>query len=310
MTDPHHAALTQWWDKLVVSLELADLNDPATCDRLDSAAAKANNQGFQTAAAWHYARARPMLTAAAEIWTRLGHAPGAMTALNARGAVARKLGDYAAALDDHETALALAEEYGLISGAILALTGMGAVYVELNESTRAVALLNQAFEASLQDDDTRGAAGAQHVLGLTREACKEWDAALAAYGAAVERWRTLPAPVEEIESSAGVARVMLSQGQTVAAYALIETVLEHLGAHGPTRLDEPLRVYWTIYRVLYGARYVDEAHTVLETAYHLLQEQADGLTEAQRTTFCEGVAVNHAIVKAWRDAGKRPPSPE
>ena len=306
MSDPHHTALTQWWDKLVVSLELADLSDPATRERLDSAAAKANNQGFQTAAAWRYARARPMLTAAAEIWIRLGHVPGAVTALNARGAVARKLGDYAAALDDHETALALAEEYGLIPGAILALTAMAAVYIELNESTRAVALLNQAFDASVQEEDLRGAASAQHILGLARETGKEWEAALAAYGAAVERWRALPAPAEEIESAAGVARVMLAQGQTVAAYALVETVLEHLGARGPARLDEPLRVYWTIYRVLYSARYADEAHTMLETAYHLLQDQADGLTEAQRTTFCEGVAVNRAIVAAWRDANKRP----
>jgi len=307
MTDPQRSALNQWWDKLVVSLELADLSDPATRERLDSAAAKANNQGFQTATAWRYARARPMLTAAAEIWTRLGHVPGAVTALNARGAVARRLGDFAAALDDHDAALALAEDHGLSAGAIIALTGMAAVYVELNESTQAAALLSRALETAAQEGDARGTASAQHVLGLAREAGKEWDAALGAYGTAVEGWRALPAPAEEMESTAGVARVLLAQGQTLVAYGLAETLLEHLGAHGPARLDEPLRVYWTLYRVLHLARYDDAAQAMLDAAYHLLHDQADGLTEAQRTTFCEGIAVNRAIVEAWRDAAKRPP---
>ncbi len=66
----------QWWDKLVVSLEFADLNDPVTRDRLDSAAAKANNQGLHMAVSWQYARALPMLTAAVEVWSRIGLVPG------------------------------------------------------------------------------------------------------------------------------------------------------------------------------------------------------------------------------------------
>lgn len=40
---------TSWWAKLVVSLELADLTDSTTRDKLDSAAAKAHNQGLRTA---------------------------------------------------------------------------------------------------------------------------------------------------------------------------------------------------------------------------------------------------------------------
>ncbi|NDJ75072.1 MAG: hypothetical protein GYB65_02340, partial [Chloroflexi bacterium] len=80
------------WDKLVVSLELADLSDSETRARLDSAAAKANNRGLQAAAAWQYAPALKMLTAAIDVWERLAHTPGVITARNARGGVYRRVG--------------------------------------------------------------------------------------------------------------------------------------------------------------------------------------------------------------------------
>jgi tetratricopeptide (TPR) repeat protein len=292
-------ALERWWDRLVVSLELADLTDPGTRARLDSAAAKANSQGVQTAAAWRYARALPMLTAAVEIWARLGHIPAEVTARHLRGTVLRKIGDYAAAEDDHLTALRLAVEQGLSASEIMARWGLGAVYIEQGELDRADAVLQEGRTLAEDILNHGGQAHAERYLGRLAEARKAWDAASQSYGAALELWRQLTAPVEAIETTADLARVALCSGYTLDAYALAEQVLEHLAEHGPARLDEPLRVYWTLYRVLYTMQQPENAREVLAMAYGEMLRQADELTPDQRERFFHGVAVHQAIYEAW-----------
>lgn len=288
-----------WWDKLVVSLELADLSDDETRDRLDSAAAKANNQGVQTAAAWRYGRALPMLTAAVEIWTRLEHVPGIIGARTARGAVYRKVGDFDAAREDHATALALAEDYGLLNPAITARIHLGAVLAETGDLDQAEALLRAAFDESDQVGDNWGAGHAQRFLGHVFERRKTWGVAYDAYAATADRWAALQAPAERIEATAGMARAALARGYAFDAYALGEQVLDHLGRHGPARLDEPLRVYWTLYRILHLSQQPDNAHDVLRMAYAMMVQQMNGLSPAQRALFREAVTVNRDLAAAW-----------
>jgi tetratricopeptide (TPR) repeat protein len=293
---PKPAAPGNWWEKLVVSLEFADLSDPDTRERLDSAAAKANNQGLHMAVSWQYARALPMLTAAIEVWSRIGHVPGEIGARNTRGAVYRKIGDYDSATEDHQAALELAQDHDLGGGAITARSHLGAVCVEQGDLDRAEELLDEALAQSTEPDWNAG--HTQRFLGYLHEARKNWDAALKAYGSAVEVWRALSAPVEEIEATAGVAGVMLAQGVTVGAYGLIEGVLHHLGQHGPARLDEPLRLYWTIYRVLHVMQQEDSAREMLSLAHQMMRQQAAGLDDDQRAHFFADVAINRAIEAA------------
>ncbi|GIV81659.1 MAG: hypothetical protein KatS3mg051_1013 [Anaerolineae bacterium] len=301
--DPIRAAAPgPWWEKLVVSLEFADLSDPDTRERLDSVAAKANSQGMATAAGWRYGRALPMLTAAIEIWARLEHPAGEAVARNARGSVLRRLGDYDAAGEDHQAALALAREHRLPGSAVTACVGLGTVSLERGDLPEAAQWLHEAEQLSAEASDERGAAQTQYTWGLWHEAGKDWDAALRAYGLAVERWRALGGRAEAIEATAGVMRVLLAQGQGVAAYALAEEVLVHLSEHGPVRLDEPLRLYWTIYRTLHFMRQADAAQQLLDMAYQLLQRQAEDLTPAQQRRFLAEVSVNRAIQAAWQAA--------
>jgi tetratricopeptide (TPR) repeat protein len=292
-------ALERWWDRLVVSLELADLTDPDTWARLDSAAARANNQGVQAAAAWRYARALPVLTAAIEIWARLGNIPAEITARHLRGSVQRKIGDYAAAEDDHRVALRLAVEQGLSAGEIAARGGLGAVYIEQGELDHAEVVLQEAQTLAQETLNDGGQAQIWRCLGRLAEARKDWDSARRSYRAALEMWQRLAAPVEAIETTADLARVALSSGATLEAYDLGEQVLEHLGERGPARLDEPLRVYWTLYRVLHVMQQPENAHDVLGMAYEEMLRQADGLTGEQREQFFHAVAVNQAIYEAW-----------
>jgi tetratricopeptide (TPR) repeat protein len=299
---PPHDRLAQWWDKLVISLELADLTDPDTRARLDATAAKANNQGILAAGAWNYAAALPLLSAAIEVWSRLDHAPAEVIARNTRGGVLRKLGDLPAALDDHRTALALARDLGFTAGGVTALAGLGAAHVAQGAFDEAERAVQDALTLSAEADDAGGAARAQGVRGHLAEARKQWDIALAAYGTAAEGWQALGASAESIEALAGLARVALAQGYVADARDLIDRVLEHLGAHGPARLDEPLRLYWSIYQVLHVAREEDDAREILRAAYHLLERQAAGLNEQRQAQFTDTVAVNRAIREAWIQA--------
>jgi tetratricopeptide (TPR) repeat protein len=285
-------------DRLVVSLELADLADDTTRAQLDSTAAKMNNRGLQAAAAWHYATALPMLTAASTIWDRLGRWPGVIAARNTRGAVYRKLGDYAAAADDHIAALAVAHDEDLSGGEITARTLLAAARTEQGDLARAVELLDQALALSTDTTDNWGAGHAQYFLGRAHEERKDWEAALAAYGAALELWIALDAPAEQAEATAGMARIALAQGYTSDAYALAEKVLHHLADNGPARLDEPLRVYWTVYRVLHTMQQADNALKFLGAAQHMLLQQAGELPDDRRAAFLEAVPVNRAIVAA------------
>ncbi|MBN1565940.1 MAG: tetratricopeptide repeat protein [Anaerolineae bacterium] len=295
-----------WWDKIVVALELADLTDSGTRDKLDSAAAKALNQGLHTAAAWQYARALPMLTAAIEIWTRLDHVPGLIQAQNTRGAVYRKIGAYDAAREDYQAALLLAHEHDLSGGEITARAGLGAIHTAHDAYDDAQTLLNQALEQARSTVDNWGMGYTQRLLGQFYEARKEWDAALHAYGSAVEIWRAVVAPVEEIEATTGMASVMLVQGHAVGAYSLIEAVLRHLGKNGPARLDEPLRVYFTIYRVLQTMQQGESAQDMLRTAYQMMHKHAEGLSDAHRAAYFETVPLHRAIDAAWEASRDTP----
>lgn len=294
--------LAQWWDKLVISLELADLTDPETRARLDSTAAKANNQGIQAAGARNYGAALPLLTAAIEVWSRLDHGPAQVTARNTRGGVYRKLGDVPAALDDHRAALALARDLGFAAGAVAALVGLGAAYVEGGSFDEAERTLQEALALSTGADDPGGAARAQDVLGCLAETRKQWDIALAAYGTAFEGWDALGALAESIEALAGLARVALAQGYLADARSLIDRVLAHLGEYGPARLDDPLRVYWSVYQVLHVAREEDDAREILRAAHLMLERQAAGLSGDRRAQLTTAVATNRAIREAWAQA--------
>jgi tetratricopeptide (TPR) repeat protein len=291
-------SLGQWWDKLVVSLEFADLSDPDTRERLDSAAAKTHNQGLHMAVSWRYARALPMLTAAVEVWSRIGQVAGEISARNTRGAAYRKIGDYGAAVEDHDTALRLATDLQLSGGEITARAHLGAVYIEQGEFEQAHMLLDAALAQAMETGDDWGAGHTRRFLGYLHEARKAWGPALNAYGLAVETWRSLSAPVEEIEATAGVARVMVAQGLPVVAYGLAESVLIHLGQRGPARLDDPLRVYWTIYRVLHAIEQEESAREMLELARQMMHHQAEGLDDDQRARFFTAVALHRAIEDA------------
>ena len=69
--------------------------------------------------------------------------------------------------------------------------------------------------------------------------------------------------------------------------------------------DEPLRVYLTCYRVL-RANDTPRAGEVLAAAYHLLQERAATIEDADlRCSYLENVAAHREIVSLWEETSSQ-----
>ncbi|MCP4536402.1 MAG: tetratricopeptide repeat protein [Chloroflexi bacterium] len=143
-----------------------------------------------------------------------------------------------------------------------------------------------------------------------------------AYHQAMDIRRELGQPNLVIESLAGLARVLLAQDDLTQAQVYVEEILDHLESntsltspmHALDGTSEPLLIYLTCYRVLQavydrgGATSSEQgtgdqyprARAILQTAYHLLQEQAAKIDDEEiRRSFLENVAAHREIVDEW-----------
>jgi predicted ATPase len=103
-----------------------------------------------------------------------------------------------------------------------------------------------------------------------------------------------------MESLAGLARVSLAQGDLEQAQTQVKEILAYLETETLDGTEEPFRVYLTCYRVL-CTNQDPRAKTILNTAYHLLQEQVAKISDEEtRRSFLENVAAHREIVSEWR----------
>jgi hypothetical protein len=73
-------------------------------------------------------------------------------------------------------------------------------------------------------------------------------------------------------------------------------ILDECGGEGP---DSPQRDYWMCYLVLQPLGETVLAHRALESAYHLLMERAQRISDTNmRVSFLEQVSFNHSIMQA------------
>lgn len=122
--------------------------------------------------------------------------------------------------------------------------------------------------------------------------------ARAAYEEAIQCARNVDQPDLAQDARAGLARILLQNGQPRQALVLIEAVLPALEASGPA--DEwPFFAYYACYEVL-QANGDARAPAILKAAYTLLQEKAGRIDDsALRNTFLKAMVVHREIVELW-----------
>ncbi len=92
----------------------------------------------------------------------------------------------------------------------------------------------------------------------------------------------------------------MAQGNLAQAQDQVASVLEYLHAGGS--LEKPFRIYLTCYHVM-AASQDPRAGEILETAHHLLQEQAAAIPyEEARRSFLEDIPSHRQILSLWRSS--------
>jgi tetratricopeptide (TPR) repeat protein len=138
-------------------------------------------------------------------------------------------------------------------------------------------------------------AGLGHVL----VDLEQPEQAAGVYRSAIDRMRGLR-PLLTLEPSAGLAGVLLAQGNPEGALEIVQACLPCLEAYPVSdELLEPFRVHLICYRVL-RANEDPRARQVLRTAHGLLEEQATKIDHGEtQLSFLEKIAVRREIVKEW-----------
>ncbi len=268
--------------------------------------------------------------------------------LNLLAIVAEKQGDVAGALDLHRQSLLIFRETGDRVNEAIGLSNQGKVWMNLGDLVQARRDLDAALQmlrangdktmegaalsflstlALWQGDETRALALARQALDIAVAAqardmevaarLRLGDAEGALGRSAVARQAYTQARLRAMEiddpkqhnASAGLARVALGEGDTAAALAALQPVLDHLAADRTLDgTDEARLIELTCHQVL--ARAGDPAAIDwLARAHTALMKQAEALTDpGLRQGFLHHIPHHREIVAAWakQASGRRP----
>jgi len=259
-----------------------------------------NSLGTVSDATGDYTGARVTFEQALEIFHEIGNRLGEGYVRNNLGQVATTLGAYSEAREYYEGSLAIFYQ-------IANRLGQGAVLNNLGETThyqgdyhgargyyeRALATFREIGNRPFQGYALTGLGDALARLG-------ELDEAAVAYQRAVALRRELGQQALAMESQAGLARVQLARGDLAQAQSHVATLLEHL--YSGESLEPPFRIYLTCYLVLKDSQ-DPRAGEILETAHHLLQEQAAKITDEETLrSFLENIPSHRQIASLWQSA--------
>ncbi len=238
------------------------------------------------------------------------------------GKMADTLGDYPSAHNSYERSLSIFHEAGLRYGEVRVLAEMSLLAHHQEQDSRAWALGQQAIQLchllsernilakaltftghallglSEQEEEGGSLAAPPQQAAFANACCSRASVladAGATYSQALDLRRELGQPNRALEAQAGLACVALAQGDPVRALGIVEDILAHAKTRPLQGANEPLRVYWSCYRVL-QANDDPRAAGLLAAARRLLHEQAAQLTDPQlRCSFLENVAVHRQI---------------
>ncbi|MDM8530355.1 tetratricopeptide repeat protein [Anaerolineales bacterium HSG25] len=265
---------------------------------LGNLGALVNNQNDYILAQKHYEQAL-------HIFYRIGDWEGQANVLGNLGISADYLGSYEAAKRYTSQALQIQHDISFQYQEAVALANMSLHEHHLENHQAAYNYAERALLIGNQIEVPVIQGYAFLFQGHALSELEQFEASNTAYQQALQIWETLQADHLVAETLAGLARLLLFQGNIAEALSHVETILANLdtsqlqGAQ-LEGAEEPLRIYLTCYEVL-QANEDKRAKQILNVAYQLLQEKVGNINdEALRDSFLKNVVVNRRLAQAWQ----------
>jgi predicted ATPase/tRNA A-37 threonylcarbamoyl transferase component Bud32 len=234
----------------------------------------------------------------------LGDRGGEASLCNNSGWAYFGCGDRATARRWYERALSLSREVGNRSLEGVILCNLGLLSHHQGEGTAALEYSQAGLRLIRDCGHTSQEGYALTVLAHAMLDLGQVDEAAATYREAVGRWQALNMPLRATAPLAGLAWLALKTGDRAGAVAQVEKILPYLEKSNVEGTEEPLRIFWTCYRVLQSNQDA-RAEALLAVAYRLLQERADRVGDDDlRRSLLENVAGHRQIEAGWAEAGR------
>jgi predicted ATPase/class 3 adenylate cyclase len=252
-----------------------------------------------------YPAARDHYEQVLSIFHTTGDRRGQTMALNNLGTVYCDLGDYEAAQEYHQQALDIRLAIGDRWGEANSLVNLGLVYHGLGDDETARKHCQRALAIQREIGDRRGEGYSLTYLGHALEGMGELEAATEAYDEAMCLRRELGQHGLAIDDLAGLACVVMAQGNSKRALEHVEEILAWIEANGSEGIEYPLQVCLTCYCILSATAHqdtatIERAHAILSQARTTLLEQAASISDsALRSKFLKNVKANRDIMAAW-----------
>ena len=190
-------------------------------------------------------------------------------------------------------------EIGDREGQGRALSSLGALFYEMGDYEAAAEYIRQGLHIMQEIGDRRMQTGTLTRLGSILVRLEQLTKATETYQQAVDVLRELGQHHLIAEALSGLASVAWIQGDLKQARSFVDEVMTLLDELSQKGISEPLVTYLNCYRVLRAAQDPRD-RTILDTAYHLLQEQAAKITdEEMRRSFLENVDVHQEIAREF-----------
>ncbi len=249
-------------------------------------------------AAWGYYEEALQLT------QKVGQRRGEAIVLVNLGWVASMLGAYGRARVYLERTLYLTREINDRFVETNALINLSSCASALGDAEAALLYTRQALELARQSGDQNSEAWALTFMGHSLWEKGELAQAVRVYRSALAIRRSFNQPALAAEPGAGLARVLLAQGDLNEAKQHTNDILDYLASGGALDgADEPARVYLNCFLTLSAAR-DDRAAQMLRAGCAQLKARAASITdEIARRNFFEQVSYNRELLTAWKAAG-------
>jgi tetratricopeptide (TPR) repeat protein len=246
------------------------------------------------------ARATKHYLQIAETTNRVDERFGQSIALSNLGYNYILLGLYDQAIITLNESIQLAESIGARHQSAFSRLNLGLAIFRNGDVDKARGELERVINELISMGDRFGQAASCTYLGLTLEALGEPASASRYYKNAEEIHNDIGVRGYACDARIGLARCLLSLGETEEAYQLAEYSWKELEVHGPTGIEFPIMLYKSCADIFEAIGHLENAQRAVEAGYTELMERARAISNpGWRKSYLENVHEHSMMIELW-----------